>query len=120
MKLASILPFIIAGVFAALFLAERFLPLRKRRTTLASRLVVNLAISGTAFLTALIAVRPSALKALDWTHPDSALPRSSAAAPEDGRAPFLARSRSELVASFRKPTKTRLANAKLQLAQATT
>jgi len=61
------LPLVILGIFAALFAAERILPLRRRRAALSSRLVVNLAISGTAFLTALIAVRPSALKALDWT-----------------------------------------------------
>jgi len=61
------LPLVIVGVFAALFAAERVFPLRRSRGVLAARLVVNLAISGSAFLTAMIAVRPSALKALDWT-----------------------------------------------------
>src|SRR6266576_3164536 len=61
------LPLVIVGVFAALFAAERDFPLRRSRGVLAARLVVNLVISGSAFLTAMIAVRPSALKALDWT-----------------------------------------------------
>src|SRR5690349_15416856 len=61
------LPLAIGGVFAVLLVAERVFPLRRARRLLAARLVVNLAISGSAFLTAMIAVRPSALKALDWT-----------------------------------------------------
>ncbi len=65
-KLSRYLPLLVMGIFAALFFAERFLPLRNARAALFARLVINLAISGLAFLTALIAVRPAALHVLNW------------------------------------------------------
>ena len=60
------LPAITIGIFVALFAVEKFFPLRQTRTALAARLVINLAISGLAFLIALLVVKPSALHALDW------------------------------------------------------
>lgn len=65
-KLSRYLPLVVTGIFAALFVVERYLPLRNARAALFTRLVINLAISGLAFLTALIAVRPAALHALSW------------------------------------------------------
>jgi len=60
------------------------------------------------------------LAAADGDRPRSeAEPRSNAAAPADGRAPGLARSRRELVAAFRKPANARLAGSALQLAEKT-
>jgi sterol desaturase/sphingolipid hydroxylase (fatty acid hydroxylase superfamily) len=67
MPLARDTPFIVAGLFAVLFGIERFLPLRQTRTMLIGRLLINLAVSGLAFLTALMAVKPSALRTLEWT-----------------------------------------------------
>src|SRR6266498_453923 len=64
--LSPYLPLIVTGIFAALFVVERFFPLRKNRAALFGRVVLNLAISGLAFLTAMIAVRPSAMHTLNW------------------------------------------------------
>ena len=66
MKQAIYVPLIIAGVFTALFVVEKLFPLRESRAGLLARLVVNLALSGLVFLIAMIAVKPSALHALDW------------------------------------------------------
>ncbi|MBU6409318.1 MAG: sterol desaturase family protein [Verrucomicrobia bacterium] len=66
MKLSSYTLLIVAGIFAALFAFERFFPLRRNRAALATRLVINLALSALAFLTAMLAVRPSALQTLNW------------------------------------------------------
>jgi sterol desaturase/sphingolipid hydroxylase (fatty acid hydroxylase superfamily) len=66
MKLPTYLPLIVAGIFVAFFAVERLFPLRESRAGLWARLVINLTISGLAFLTALIAVKPSALHALHW------------------------------------------------------
>ena len=66
MRLHPYLPLIVAGVFVAFFVVEKLFPLRERRAGLLARLVVNLAISAMAFLTAMIAVKPSALHALNW------------------------------------------------------
>jgi sterol desaturase/sphingolipid hydroxylase (fatty acid hydroxylase superfamily) len=65
------LPLFVIGVFAGLFALERLLPLRSARSALFARLVVNLSISGLAYLTAMIVVRPSALHTLDWTAQNS-------------------------------------------------
>jgi len=51
-----------------LFLLERFFPLRKRTCLLIGRLLVNLSISGLAFLLAAVLVRPAALATLQWTN----------------------------------------------------
>ncbi len=60
------IPIIIIGVFAAFFIVERFVPLRESRAGLLGRLVVNLAISGLVFLTAMVTVKPAASHALNW------------------------------------------------------
>ena len=65
------LPIAVAGLLAAFFIAERFFPLRGRRAPLLLRLFINFAISGLAFLTAMIAVRPSALGTLVWASRES-------------------------------------------------
>jgi sterol desaturase/sphingolipid hydroxylase (fatty acid hydroxylase superfamily) len=57
----------VISVSAALFAVERFFPLRRARSALFARLVINLTISGLAYLTAMIVVRPSALHTLSWT-----------------------------------------------------
>jgi sterol desaturase/sphingolipid hydroxylase (fatty acid hydroxylase superfamily) len=67
MSLARYVPLIIAGLFVALFTIEKFFPLRRNRAMLLARVAVNLAISAVAFLVAAIAVKPSALHALDWS-----------------------------------------------------
>jgi sterol desaturase/sphingolipid hydroxylase (fatty acid hydroxylase superfamily) len=66
MKLSPYLPVIVVGIFAALFAVEKLFPLRENRAGWLARLVINLAISGLAFLTAMIAVKPAALQVLDW------------------------------------------------------
>jgi sterol desaturase/sphingolipid hydroxylase (fatty acid hydroxylase superfamily) len=57
----------VAGMLAAFFVVERAFPLRRPRAPLFLRLVINFAVSGSAFLTAMIVVRPSALGTLAWT-----------------------------------------------------
>lgn len=58
---------VISGVFCLLFLLERALPLRRRNRALVARVLINLAISGLAFLVAAILVRPVAMGALHWS-----------------------------------------------------
>jgi sterol desaturase/sphingolipid hydroxylase (fatty acid hydroxylase superfamily) len=60
-------PLIVAGVFALLFLLERFFPLRKATRFLLARLAVNLAISALTFVTAAGLVQPVARWALRWS-----------------------------------------------------
>jgi len=71
MPLAGYTPFIVAALFAALFGVERLCPLRRTWAMLAGRVLINLAVSGLAFLTALVAVKPSALRTLEWTSQQS-------------------------------------------------
>jgi sterol desaturase/sphingolipid hydroxylase (fatty acid hydroxylase superfamily) len=61
------LPIAVAGILAAFFVVERFVPLRRTRAPLLLRLFINFAVSGLAFLTSMLVVRPSALGALAWT-----------------------------------------------------
>lgn len=67
MKFFSATPLIVLGIFAALFVLEKFFPLRKRTAGLVSRLVVNGAISALVLLVALTVVRPFALRSLHWS-----------------------------------------------------
>ena len=55
-----------ATVFVALFVLERFLPLRRRCSSLLPRVILNLIISAAAFAVAAILVRPAATAALSW------------------------------------------------------
>ncbi len=64
-------PVVAAGILAALFVVERFFPLRRARAPLVTRLILNGAISGLAFLTAMVVVRPSAMRALGWATRES-------------------------------------------------
>ena len=60
-------PLMAAGLFALLFLLERFFPLRKATRSLLARLAVNLAISALAFIAAVGLVQPAARWALRWS-----------------------------------------------------
>ncbi len=71
MEPSAYLPLFVIGVFASLFAIERWFPLRGAKSALFARLIINLAISGLAYLTAMIAVRPSALHTLNWTAENS-------------------------------------------------
>jgi len=71
LALAKYVPFMIAGLFATLFLLERWFPLRRNRTPLVPGVLLNLAVSALAFLTAFLAVRPSALRTLEWSSKQS-------------------------------------------------
>ncbi|WP_166820060.1 sterol desaturase family protein [Thalassoroseus pseudoceratinae] len=53
------IPITAASVFVALFLIERFLPLRQSTRSLWHRLLINLVITGLAFAVAALLVRPS-------------------------------------------------------------
>ena len=64
-------PLIVAGVFALLFLLERFFPLRKAMRFLLARLAVNIAISALTFVTAAGLVQPVARWALRWSAQES-------------------------------------------------
>src|SRR3989442_2606248 len=55
-----------ATVFVALFVLERFIPLRRRCSSLLPRVILNLIISAAAFAVAAILVRPVAMAALSW------------------------------------------------------
>jgi sterol desaturase/sphingolipid hydroxylase (fatty acid hydroxylase superfamily) len=66
MKPSLYTPLIVIGIFILLFAAERFFPLRKSKSGLLARLIVNATISALAFLFAAVVVRPSALHAIDW------------------------------------------------------
>jgi sterol desaturase/sphingolipid hydroxylase (fatty acid hydroxylase superfamily) len=61
-------PLIVVGIFALLFVLERFFPLRKRTCLLIGHLLVNLSISALAFFVAAILVRPAALATLHWAN----------------------------------------------------
>jgi sterol desaturase/sphingolipid hydroxylase (fatty acid hydroxylase superfamily) len=54
------------AVFVALFVLERFFPLRKRCSSLLPRVILNLIISAAAFAVAAVLVRPAALATLSW------------------------------------------------------
>jgi len=71
MEPAAYLPLLAIAIFAALFAVEKLFPLRTTRSALFGRLVINLAVAGLAYLTAMIVVRPSALHTLDWTAQNS-------------------------------------------------
>jgi sterol desaturase/sphingolipid hydroxylase (fatty acid hydroxylase superfamily) len=60
-------PLMAVGLFALLFLLERFLPLRTATRSLLARLVVNLAISALTFVAAVGLVQPAARWALQWS-----------------------------------------------------
>jgi sterol desaturase/sphingolipid hydroxylase (fatty acid hydroxylase superfamily) len=64
-------PLIIAGLFALLFLLERFLPLRKATRSLLARLIANLAIAALTFIAAGGLVQPAARWALRWSAQES-------------------------------------------------
>jgi sterol desaturase/sphingolipid hydroxylase (fatty acid hydroxylase superfamily) len=66
MKQSLYLPLIVAGIFVTFFAVEKLFPLRESRAGLLARLAINLTISALAFLTAVIAVKPSAMHALNW------------------------------------------------------
>src|SRR5437762_3609299 len=55
-----------ATVFVALFVLERFFPLRRRCSSLLPRVILNLIISAAAFAVAAILVRPAAITTLNW------------------------------------------------------
>ena len=55
------------ALFALLFALERFFPLRKSTRSLIGRLLVNVAVSALAFLTAVTLVQPTAQWALHWS-----------------------------------------------------
>jgi hypothetical protein len=55
------------AVCALLFVAERFLPLRKATRSLIARLCVNLAISVLTFITAVGLLQPAVHSALRWS-----------------------------------------------------
>ena len=61
-------PLIVVGIFALLFVLERFFPLRKRTCLLIGHLLVNLSISALAFFVAAVLVRPAALAMLHWAN----------------------------------------------------
>lgn len=58
MNMDTAIPITAASVFVALFLLERFLPLRQQTRSLWHRLFVNLVMTGLAFLVAAFLVRP--------------------------------------------------------------
>jgi sterol desaturase/sphingolipid hydroxylase (fatty acid hydroxylase superfamily) len=58
---------VLAGVFVALFVLERLFPLRRPRTALFQRLLLNLTISALAFLAAAALVKPLGSFALRWS-----------------------------------------------------
>jgi len=60
-------PLIAAVIFAALFVLERFSPLRRSTRSLIARLAVNLAIAILMFVTAVALVQPAAKWALHWS-----------------------------------------------------
>jgi sterol desaturase/sphingolipid hydroxylase (fatty acid hydroxylase superfamily) len=56
----------VGGLFAALFVVERYVPLRAQKAELVARLVINLCFSALAFGIAAVLVRPAAQAALHW------------------------------------------------------
>jgi sterol desaturase/sphingolipid hydroxylase (fatty acid hydroxylase superfamily) len=67
MKLSFYTPFVVLGIFVLFFALEKLFPLRKSKAALIGRLIVNGSISVLVFLIAMVAVRPAALKALNWS-----------------------------------------------------
>lgn len=57
---------VVGLVLAALFIIERFLPLRRAARPLIGRLLVNVAMSVFAFAAAVLLVRPTALSVVAW------------------------------------------------------
>jgi len=57
---------VIAALVAVLFILERYVALRRRRSPLMPRLCVNAAISALAFAVALLLVRPTSMAVLGW------------------------------------------------------
>ena len=57
---------VLAALFAALFVLERLFPLRRRTAALLQRLLLNLALSALAFITAAALVKPLGGLALRW------------------------------------------------------
>src|SRR5690349_18162916 len=57
----------IAALLVVLFAVESFFPLRRRRRSVLSRLLVNGGVSALTFATALFVVRPAMLEALQWS-----------------------------------------------------
>jgi sterol desaturase/sphingolipid hydroxylase (fatty acid hydroxylase superfamily) len=55
-----------ATVLVALFVLERFIPLRRRCSSVLPRVILNLIISAAAFAVAAILVRPAAMATLSW------------------------------------------------------
>jgi sterol desaturase/sphingolipid hydroxylase (fatty acid hydroxylase superfamily) len=66
MNLLTGAPLMVVGIFVLLFAVEKLFPLRESKAGLVARLIVNISLSGLAFLTAALAVRPSALHTLAW------------------------------------------------------
>jgi sterol desaturase/sphingolipid hydroxylase (fatty acid hydroxylase superfamily) len=62
---------IVGCLFVGFLCLERVLPLRKRKTELLGRLLLNLAVSALAFLIAGLLVRPGALATLNWSSQQS-------------------------------------------------
>jgi sterol desaturase/sphingolipid hydroxylase (fatty acid hydroxylase superfamily) len=61
------LPLLVAGLFLLFLVLEKWFPLRQMRMAWTFRLILNLAISGLAFATALLFVRPAAMRTLNWS-----------------------------------------------------
>jgi sterol desaturase/sphingolipid hydroxylase (fatty acid hydroxylase superfamily) len=57
----------VTGLLAVFFIAERFVPLRRRRAGLMLRLAVNAGLSTLALATALVSVQPAVSSTLTWT-----------------------------------------------------
>jgi sterol desaturase/sphingolipid hydroxylase (fatty acid hydroxylase superfamily) len=66
MQMLPFMPIIVGGWFAMLFGLEKLFPLRESKAGLLARLLVNLSLSGFAFLVAALAVRPPTLRTLAW------------------------------------------------------
>src|SRR3954447_5458564 len=67
MKANAFLPLLVAGLFLLFLVLEKWVPLRQIRLAWTLRFILNLAISGLAFATALLFVRPAAMNALNWS-----------------------------------------------------
>src|SRR4051812_42232715 len=61
------LPLLVAGLLLLFLVLEKWFPLRQMRMAWSFRLILNLAISGLAFATALLFVRPAAMRTLNWS-----------------------------------------------------
>ncbi len=58
---------VVAGVFVLLLSVERFFALRKPTRALVPRLLLNLLMSGLAFLTAVVIIRPTVAALIQWS-----------------------------------------------------